>query len=118
MLDEKDIQIISQLLNQQLSQQKKEIMEELRGEMDTRFTQQKKEIRSEIMHEVRLLMENYFDPKFNALTDDLELLKEKVIGREGLEKLEENSDRLDVLEAAVKVHTREIETLKKSNHIA
>ena len=99
MLDEKDIQIISQLLNQQLSQQKKEI-------------------KSEIMHEVRLLMENYFDPKFNALADDLELLKEKVIGREELEKLEENSDRLDVLEAAVKVHTREIETLKKANHIA
>lgn len=103
MLDEKDIQIISQLLNQQLSQQ---------------LSQQKREIKSEIMHEVRLLMENYFDPKFNALADDLELLKEKVIGREELEKLEENSDRLDVLEAAVKVHTREIETLKKANHIA
>lgn len=95
MLDEKDIQIISQLLNQQ-----------------------KKEIKSEIMHEVRLLIENYFDPKFNALADDLELLKAKVIGREELDKLEENSDRLDVLEAAVEVHTREIETLKKANHIA
>lgn len=103
MLDEKDIQIISQLLNQQLSQQ---------------LSQQKKEIKSEIMHEVRLLMENYFDPKFNALADDLELLKEKVIGREELDKLEENSDRLDVLEAAVEVHRREIETLKKANHIA
>lgn len=115
MLDEKDIQIISQLLNQQLSlqlsQQKKEIMEELRGEMDTRFAQQKKDI----MHEVNLLMESYFDPKFNVLADGLELLKERCVSRE---ELEENSDRIDVLEAVVKVHTREIEKLKKSNHIA
>lgn len=107
MLDEKDIQIISQLL----SQQKQEIMGELRGEMDTRFAQQKKDI----MHEVNLLMESYFDPKFNVLADGLELLKERCVSRE---ELEENSDRIDVLEAVVKVHTREIEKLKKSNHIA
>lgn len=92
MLDEKDIQVISQLLSQQ-----------------------KTEIKSEIMHEVRLLMENYFDPKFNALADDLEVLKEKVIGREDVE---EAADRIDVLEAVVKVHSREIEKLKKANHIA
>lgn len=92
MLDEKDIQVISQLLNQQLSQQKKEIM-----------------------HEVNLLMESYFDPKFNALADGLELLKEKCVSREDLE---ETTDRIDVLEAVAKVHSREIEKLKKSNHIA
>lgn len=92
MLDEKDIQIISQLLNQQLSQQKKEIM-----------------------HEVNLLMESYFDPKFNALADAMELLKEKTVSREDME---EAADRIDVLEAVVKIHSREIEKLKKSNHIA
>lgn len=92
MLDEKDMQAISQLLNQHLSQQKKEIM-----------------------HEVNLLMESYFDPKFNHLADGLELLKEKMVGREDLERV---AGRLDVLEAAVKIHSREIETLKKANHIA
>ena len=91
MLDEKDLQAIAQLL----AQQKNEIM----GEMDVRLAQQK----SEIMHEVNLLMESYFDPKFNLL---------------GHEEVEEVSDRVDVLEAVVKVHSREIEKLKKANHIA
>ena len=107
MLDEKDLQAIAQLL----AQQKKEIIGEIREEMDARFTQQK----SEIMHEVNLLMESYFDPKFNLLADGLELLKERTVSREDVE---EAADRIDVLEAVVKVHSREIEKLKKANHIA
>lgn len=103
MLDEKDLQAIAQLL----AQQKNEIM----GEMDVRLAQQK----SEIMHEVNLLMESYFDPKFNLLADGLALLKERSVGHE---EVEEVSDRVDVLEAVVKVHSREIEKLKKANHIA
>lgn len=88
MLDEKDLQAISQLLNQQ---------------------------KKEIMHEVNLLMETYFDQKFNALADGLELLKERTVSREDVE---EAADRIDVLEAVVKVHSREIEKLKKSSHIS
>lgn len=107
MLDEKDLQAIAQLL----AQQKKEIIGEIREEMDTRFAEQKKDI----MHEVNLLMESYFDPKFNLLADGLELLKERSVGHE---EVEEVSDRVDVLEAVVKVHSREIEKLKKANHIA
>lgn len=84
MLDEKDLQAIGQLLAQQ---------------------------KSEVMHEVKLLMEGYFDPKFNQLADGMDLIKEKALSREALE---ETSDRLDVLEAVVKVHSREIEKLKKN----
>lgn len=107
MLDEKDLQAIAQLL----SQQKKEIIGEIREEMDARFAEQKKDI----MHQVNLLMESYFDPKFNLLADGLALLKERSVGHE---EVEEVSDRVDVLEAVVKVHSREIEKLKKANHIA
>lgn len=107
MLDEKDLQAIAQLL----SRQKQEIVQELRGEMDTRFAQQ----RQEIMHEVGLLMEGYFDPKFNHLADGLDLLKEKCVSQEEVEGI---TDRLDVVEAVIKVHSREIEKLKKANHIA
>lgn len=88
MLDEKDLQAIAQIIDQRLSKQK-----------------------SEIMHEVNLLMDGYFDPKFNAFADGLEMLKEKNLSHE---ELEEASDRLDVLEAVVKVHSREIEKLKKN----
>ena len=99
MLDEKDLQAIAQLL----AQQRTEIMHKVRAEM----AQQ----RTDIIHEVSLLMENYFDPKFNALADGLEILKEKSLGRE---ELEEASDRLDVVEAVIKIHSREIEKLKKA----
>ena len=114
MLDEKDLQAISQLLVQQKSEILSEMdirfaqqRGEIQGEMDTRFVQQK----GEIMHEVRLLMESYFDPKFNYLVDSMELLKERAVSRE---EVEEISDRLDVLEAVAKVHSREIEKLKKA----
>ena len=121
MLDEKDLQAISQLFAQQRSDMIQEMdvrFDSLREEMDVRFDSLREEMevrvakqKSEMMHEFRLLMESYFDPKFNYLADGLELLKEKVVGRE---KLEETSDRLDVLEAVVKVHSREIEKLKKA----
>lgn len=88
MLDEKDLQAIAQLLDVRLAQQK-----------------------TEVMHEVRLMMESYFDPKFNYLADALNILQETVVRREEVEQI---NDRLDVLEAVVKLHTQEIETLKKA----
>ena len=57
------------------------------------------------------LMEGYFEPRFNLLGDQLQLLQEKMIPEEALEDLE---DRMDALEAAVKEHSREIELLKKA----
>ena len=114
MLDEKDLQAIAQLLAQQEERLMGEMdsrfaqqEERLMGEMDRRFAQQK----GEIMHEVKLLMEGYFDPKFNYLADGLEMLKERCLSRE---ELEETNDRLEVLEAVVKLHSREIEKLKKA----
>lgn len=122
MLDEKDLQAIAQLLDVRLAQQKTEIMTEVRQEMSTQLAQQKVEIQQEvgtqfvqqktdIMHEVRLMMESYFDPKFNYLADALNILQETVVRREEVEQI---NDRLDVLEAVVKLHTQEIETLKKA----
>lgn len=111
MLDANDLQAIAQLLAQQKVEIKQELMEEMRGEMDVRFAQQKKEI----MHEVNLLMEGYFDPKFNHLADGLELLRQK-LAEQG--KIEGATDRLDVLETVVKIHSRDIEKLKKANNIA
>lgn len=53
MLDEKDLQAIAQL------------MTGLESRMDQKMAQQKKEIISETM----VLMESYFDPKFQALSE-------------------------------------------------
>lgn len=57
MLDEKDLQAIAQL-------------------MDSKMAQQKKEIISETM----VLMEAYFDPKFQALSEQINPVPKDVYG--------------------------------------
>ena len=91
MLDERDLQAIAQLMNQQ----KQEIQEEIKAS------------ESRMM----VLMESYFEPKFNLLADGQALIRETMLPAEAMNTAE---DRLDVLEAAVKLHSREIEKLKKA----
>ena len=61
--------------------------------------------------EMMALMEAYFEPKFDLLAEQIKLIQEKQVPMEALEQAE---DRLDVLEAALKSHSREIRNLKKA----
>ncbi|ERK63096.1 MULTISPECIES: hypothetical protein [unclassified Oscillibacter] len=90
MLDEKDLQAIAQL------------MTGLESRMDQKMAKQKKEIISETM----VLMESYFDPKFQALSEQI-----NPVPKEALDILE---DRVDDLEKAVELHTQQINELKKA----
>ena len=90
MLDEKDLQAIAQL------------MTGLESRMDQKIEQQKKEIISETM----VLMEAYFDPKFQALSEQI-----NPVPKEAIDILE---DRVDDLEKAVELHTQQINELKKA----
>ena len=83
MLDEKDLQAIAQL-------------------MESKMAQQKKEIISETM----VLMEAYFDPKFQALSEQI-----NPVPKEAIDILE---DRVDDLEKAVELHPQQINELKKA----
>ena len=105
MLDEKDLQAIAQLMtglesrmDQKMAQQKKEIISTVKDMM----TEQKKEIISETM----VLMEAYFDPKFQALSEQI-----NPVPKEAVDMLE---DRVDDLEKAVELHTQQINELKKA----
>ena len=90
MLDEKDLQAIAQL------------MTGLESRMDQKMARQKKEIISETM----VLMEAYFDPKFQALSEQI-----NPVPKEAIDILE---DRVDDLEKAVELHTQQINELKKA----
>lgn len=83
MLDEKDLQAIAQLMDQKMVQQKKEIISE-----------------------TMVLMEAYFDPKFQALSEQI-----NPVPKEAIDILE---DRVDDLEKAVELHTQQINELKKA----
>lgn len=50
-------------------------------------------------------------PRFNLLADGQKLIQEKLLPAEALDIVE---DRADVLEAVVKLHSSEIEKLKKA----
>lgn len=83
MLDEKDLQAIAQLMDQKMVQQKKEIISE-----------------------TMVLMESYFDPKFQALSEQI-----NPVPKEAIDILE---DRVDDLEKSVELHTQQINELKKA----
>ena len=83
MLDEKDLQAIAQLMDQEMAQQKKGIISE-----------------------TMVLMESYFDPKFQALSEQI-----NPVPKEAIDILE---NRVDDLEKAVELHTQQINELKKA----
>ncbi len=92
MLDEKDLQAIAQLID---------------AKLDQKLARQK----VEIMHEVGALIEVDVIPRFSLLADGQKLIREKMLPAEAWDETEE---RLDVLEAVVKRHSREIENLKRA----
>lgn len=103
MLDEKDLQAIAQLMDSKMTQQKQEII----GTVKDMRTEQKREIISETM----VLMESYFDPKFNVLSVRLDGIEQKLVPQEAVDIIE---DRVDDLENSVDLHTQQIKELKKA----
>ena len=89
MLDEKDLQAIAQL------------MADMETRMDRKLAQQK----HEIINEVKVLMEADVMPKFNLLADGIQSINKKMIPAEAIDEIE---DRLDALEATVRLHSKEI----------
>ena len=96
MLDEKDLQAIAQLTDQKMAQQKKEIIGEVGVIMDSKI----RESESRMM----VMMEAYFDPKFQALSEQI-----NPVPKEAIDILE---DRVDDLEKTVELHTQQINDLK------
>lgn len=88
---------ISALMDKKLEGQKKEI---------------KAELRQEVMQDMKLLMDTEVQTRFNLLAEDLDILKEKLLGVDDLEALQ---DQLDLQYAMLRKHTREIADLKKAN---
>lgn len=91
MLDEKDLKAIANLIRAETDPLKEEI----------------KQVKSDTM----VLMESYFDPKFQLLSEKIDMLQEKMIPAEALDDI---VDRLDILEETVQLHSSEIAQLKKA----
>ena len=122
MLDEKDLQAIENLVDQRISASEVRMTETLTGTLTEMMDEkiQASEVRmGEMMDEkirasesrMMAMMESLFTPQCNLLAEKMDALEQKVVRREEHERVEA---RVDVLEAVVKVHSIEIERLKKA----
>ena len=84
MLDEKDLQVIAQLMAQQ---------------------------RKDIIHDVKVLLDTEVTTKFNLLAEGIEDIQRRMPSEDDMDIID---GRLDTLEAIVKKHSREIAELKKA----
>lgn len=121
MLDERDLQAIAQLLDARMDAKLEPVRQGV-DSVEPRLTGQRQELLREM--ETRMdekirasesRMMAYFEaavmPKFDLLADGIQALQEKMPSRERFEEVE---DRLDALEAAVRLHSKEIAGLKKA----
>ena len=112
MLDEKDLQAIAQLIKAQVDPINKRLdtLERTTATKDDLASMEKRVLEQSAVN-MQVLLEGLVDPKFNLLADGQKLIREQMLPMEALDDAE---DRLDVLEAVVKRHSREIEKLKKA----
>lgn len=103
MLDEKDLQAIAGLMKEEIGASESRMM--------TWTTAQIKEEIGASESRMMAMMEAYFEPKFDLLAEQMRLIQEKLLPSEAVEDLE---DRMDVAEAAIKQHSREIAQLKRA----
>ena len=106
MLDEKDLQAIAQLMNQQ----KLDILEV----MDQKLARQKEDILSETAHQMKALLDLEVTPKFNLLAEELQNVNDRLDRLITPEEFAIMDSRMETLELVVKKHSREIAELKKA----
>lgn len=86
----------------------KALLEALGQMMDAKLAQQKQEI----MHEMKVLLDAEFTPKFNLLAENQDEILRQMPTDEDEELLD---TRIAALEAVVRKHGRDIAALKKAN---
>lgn len=122
MLDEKDLQAISQLMDTKLSKQKEEILEvvdaklakqkdEILEVMDVKLAKQKDEILDESTHRMNVLLETKVQTQLNLLAEGQKTILETLAPKNRVEELEEE---VSFLKSVIRLHTDQIAELKKA----
>lgn len=100
MLEEKDLQAISEMFNNQ----KQELLETMHN--------QKQELLEETMHNVKVLIENEVTPKFTLLAEGQQTILETLAPKSRVDDLEEEVKFLKVI---VRQLGEDLQKLKKAN---
>lgn len=108
MLDQKDLELIAKL-NQDSEARLTAQMIQLNKESEQRMMAYTQKLTQESEMRMMALMEAYFEPKFQALNDRLDLMMERKASTEVTEDLDE---RVTYLEGVVENNTKDIMLLK------
>ena len=117
MLDEKDLQAIAQLMDQQ----KKEFLEESTANMRTAleqyvdpkfssFSTELAGVRDQVV-KLAISQENIVEPQLRALAEGQQVLLQKLAPRDRVEQLE---DEISVLKSAIRALSQDVAELKKA----
>jgi hypothetical protein len=90
MLEKQDLQAIKELI-------------------DTSIAASEQRIKTEVTQSTMVMMEQYFQPKFQLLAENQQLILEKLDGK--VDK-EDCQNSMSVVAAAIRSHSRDIEELK------
>lgn len=121
MLDEKDLQVLRMLLKEQeerindrmdrMFQAQDEKIDKLFQAQDTKIDELFQEQRRSIMHDVKVLMDAEFKPRFDLLAEDVQIIREKMLSEERMEEAEAD---IQVLKTSVRMINEEIRELKRA----
>ena len=119
MLDEKDLLAIGQLIDQKLDEKLEKKLDEKLGrqkqeilaEVDQKLAQQKEEILNEANHRMQVLLDAEVKPMFNLLSEDISIIREKMMPETRIERIE---DDVWALKAPVRQINQELQKLKKA----
>lgn len=101
MLDKQDLQAIKELMDTSIAT--------AIAASEQRMAAKIKESSDETMRGSAALMEQYFEPKFNLLSENQQLILEKLDSK--VDK-EDCQNSMSVVAAAIRTHSRDIEELK------
>ena len=115
MLDEKDLQAIAQIMDEKISASE----ERMNNRMDKRISESEERMNnrmdrriSESEQHMSVLMESYFDPKFELLADSIKDIQEKLVPRCRVDDLE---DEVKFLKVMYRQMVERVALLEKAN---
>ena len=107
MVEEKDLQAITQLMAQLLTQQKQEIMQDIEQKM----ARQKQEILADSTHNMQGLIDAESRPQFNLLAEQIQTMMETRVDTARVERLE---DEVSVHKMMIRQINEDLQQLKKA----
>ena len=107
MLEEKDLQAITQLMAQLLTQHTQEIMQDIEQKM----ARQKQEILAESTHNMQVLIDAEIRPQFNLLAEQIQTMMETRVDTARVERLE---DEVSVHKMIIRQINEDLQQLKKA----